>query len=258
MLHYLIFMIFLLGSCKGLIVYIASALHHTLKWQIVLKELLRVTAPEGLLILQNEPCQRHFCFYKFPTNRPGSFRPIEEELQREGILQTIAEPFPGSRPEALFGMIENQQMPLLEILQILSSEGTIENLSINSSNCMSDFDNIILATPRNSALTSNMINNELLKRLDKTRDLLTDTDTALGYCLPSPTEVTEMAQSMSSRLETLTKPGSQKYEIALAELFGGAISVVMRKSSKAKPAKQPDANLGFVLYWKQYFKNIFG
>ena len=122
------------------IVYIASALHHTHKWQMVLKELQRVTAPKGLLILQNEPCHRLFCFYRFPTNRPGTYRPIEEELKRQGILNTIAEPYPGSRPEALFGMIENQKMELTEILEILRSGGSIEELNINSSACMSEFD----------------------------------------------------------------------------------------------------------------------
>ena len=33
-------------------------------------EMTRVLAPGGLLILDNEPCQREFCFYRFRTNRP--------------------------------------------------------------------------------------------------------------------------------------------------------------------------------------------
>ena len=222
------------------IVYIASALHHTLRWQTVLKELQRVTTPGGLLILQNEPCRRHFCFHKFPTNRPGAYRPLEAELQRHGLLQTVAEPYPGSRPETLFGMIENQKMPLPEILQILSSEGTIESLSINSSICLSRFDNSLLAASRNVERTANMITSELLPRLDKARDLLTATDTALGYCLPTLAEVTEMAQSMARRLETLPKSGSQQYEIAVADLFGGSITAVLRKSMRTSDARQPD------------------
>lgn len=220
------------------IVYIASAMHHTLRWQMVLKELQRVTAPEGLLILQNEPCERHFCFYKFPTNRPSTYRPIETKLLQQEILNTIAEPYPGSRPETLFGMIENQKMPLSEILQILNSEGTVEKLSIDSSICISKFDNTLLAAPRNVERTSNMIRNELLARLDKVRNLLTATDTALGYCFPTPTEVTEMAQSVARRLETLPDPGSQQYEIAMANLFGGSITAVMRKFADANPVKQ--------------------
>ncbi len=226
------------------IVYIASALHHTLRWQTVLKELQRVTTPGGLLILQNEPCRRHFCFHKFPTNRPGAYRPLEAELQRHGLLQTVAEPYPGSRPETLFGMIENQKMPLPEILQILSSEGTVESLSINSSICLSRFDHTLLAAPRNVERTANMITSELLARMDKARSLLTATDTALGYCLPTPAEVTAMAQSLARRLETLPKSGSQQYEIAVADLFGGSITAVLRKSaltpSGQLPTQRPD------------------
>ncbi len=223
------------------IVYIASALHHTLKWQSVLKELQRVTAPDGLMILQNEPCRRHFCFYKFPTNRPNTYRPIETELHRQGILNTIAEPYPGSRPETLFGMIENQKMPLPEILQILRSEGTVENLSINSLIGMSEFDNTILSATRNSKSTSSMIENELLARLDKACELLTATDTAMGYCFPTLAEVANMAQSLADRLDSLPDPGSQEYEIAVADLFGGSITAVMRKYGDANhAAKQPD------------------
>jgi ubiquinone/menaquinone biosynthesis C-methylase UbiE len=226
------------------VVYIASALHHTLRWQTVLKELQRVTVPGGLLILQNEPCRREFCFYKFSTNRPDSFRPIEIELQQSGILNTIAEPYLGSRPEMLFGMVENQKMPLPEILEILNSEGIVESLSINSSICMSNLDNAILAAPRNAECTSSMIKNELWTRLDKAYSLLTPTDSALGYCLPTLLEVTEMARGMSHSLDVLPKQDSQNYDVAVANLFGGSITAVMRKLS-GSPAMQPDQLLYF-------------
>jgi hypothetical protein len=49
-----------------------------------------------------------------------------------------------------------------------------------------------------------------------------------------------MAQSMARRLKTLPAPGSQQYEIAVAELFGGSITAVMRKSADNIPAKQTD------------------
>gem|GEM_PF-1095236 len=211
------------------IVYIASALHHTLRWQKVLKELQRVTAPGGLLIFQNEPCQRHFCFYKFPTNRPDSFRPVEAELYKLDILKTIAEPYLGSRPETLFGMIENQQMPLLDILEILKSEGALENLNIDSSICMSELDKSILAAPRNIERNTLMIKNELIARLDKSHNLLTETDKSLGYCFPTLAEVTEMALSVAHRLSALPEPGSQLYKIAVADIFGGSITAVLRK-----------------------------
>ena len=263
------------------IVYIASALHHTLSWQIVLKELQRVTAPGGLLILQNEPCRRNFCFYMFPTNRPNAYRPIEAELNRQGILNTIAEPYPGSRPESLFGMIENQRMPLTEILQFLCSEGTVEKLSIDSSACMSKFDISILFRhyARSFLLllsglclsmikticplamqkppcflmpmfrpkvyyskgTFNSIKYGILERLNKVRRLVTATDIEMGYCFPTSIEVSEMAHSIACCLEALPRIGSPQYKIALADLFGGSITAVMRKYADAIQAKQPDS-----------------
>ena len=222
------------------IVYIASALHHTLRWKTVLNELRRVTAPGGILILQNEPCRRHFCFYKFPTNRPDRYRPIETELLRLGIINTIAEPFPGSRPETLFGMIENQQMPLPEILRILRSEGTVEYLNINSLSCMSEFDTEILTTMRTTGSAAYTLRRELLARLESAQKTITSTDTAMGYRLPSQSEVADMAESMARLLETLPERGSTEYEIAVADLFGGSLTAVMRKSARTLSAVQPD------------------
>ena len=120
------------------VVYIASALHHTEHWESVLDEMIRVTASGGIMILQNEPLNRNFCFYKFRTNRPNQFLPIEEELKHLGILSTVAEPYPGSRPETLFGMIENQKMQLGDVLAKLSSAGEITHLSVDSDICISD------------------------------------------------------------------------------------------------------------------------
>ena len=62
------------------LVYICSALHHTVRWTEVLAELVRVLAPGGLLFLENEPCLREFCFYRFRANREKSFTAFEKAL----------------------------------------------------------------------------------------------------------------------------------------------------------------------------------
>jgi hypothetical protein len=232
------------------------------------------------LILQNEPCQRHFCFYKFPTNRPASYRPLEVELERQGIINTIAEPYPGSRPETLFGMIENQKIPLTEVLRILTSKGAVEWLSIDSTVCMSKFDKYIhpvhnvhlfslaggirsklrgikseisslmmallrfFTAPRGVEGTSQMIKCELVRRLEIARKFLTPTDEALGYRFPTQLEIAEMAQSMALRLDALPKTRSREYEIAVAELFGGSFTAVM--------CKYPETNLAIHLDQLRY------
>lgn len=188
------------------IVYICSALHHTRRWQEALQELLRVTAPGGLLILPNEPCRREFCFYKFPTNRPTAFRPVESELERLGILRTVAEPFLGSRPESLYGMVENQQMPLPEILQLLRSHGTIEFLSVDSQSNMSSLDFAFLAarsSPGELDALSATIEKELATRLGEARRKFTATDQALGIRFPEPAEVMEMAARVARQIGAL-------------------------------------------------------
>jgi ubiquinone/menaquinone biosynthesis C-methylase UbiE len=98
------------------VVHICSALHHTLRWQQVLAELIRVLAPDGILFLGNEPTRRDFCFNTFRTNRTEFFTPFEKKLDELGIIRTVAEAYLGSRPETLFRMVENQTMQLGEIL----------------------------------------------------------------------------------------------------------------------------------------------
>ena len=212
------------------IVYIASALHHTLRWQTVLKELMRVLASDGILILQNEPINRDFCFYGFETNRPGEYRPVEAELDRQGILQTVAQPYPGSRPEALFGMVENQNMPITEIMKVIKSQGAIEQLDIDFNICMSSFEKKILKVARDEAVLARHIQQELSSRLDTARKCADDVDTALGKRLPTALEVEVFSHKAAKEIVSLPDKSSEDYRIALANLFGGAIKIVARKT----------------------------
>lgn len=211
------------------IVYISSALHHTLRWKMVLQELFRVTANGGLLVLQNEPCKREFCLYKFPTNRPESFRLAEVELDKLGILKTIAEPYPGSRPESLFGMIENQAMVLSEMLSIMRSQGVLENLDIDSTICMSSLDHELLASSRNEMTLAYKIRNELVSRMKSVRAVTTDTDIATGIRLPDDAELGALASVTAKAIVSLPHRYSKDYAVACAAIFGGAISAVVRK-----------------------------
>jgi len=213
------------------VVYIASALHHTLRWQTVLRELMRVLATDGILILQNEPINRDFCFYGFETNRPGEYRPIEAELDRQGILQTVAQPYPGSRPEALFGMVENQNMPIKEILNIIESQGAIEQLDIDFDICMSPFEKKILKVKRDELVLAGHIQQELASRLEAARKCADAIDTALGKRLPSTLEIEVFARKAAKQIVALPDKSGEDYRIALANLFGGAIKVVARKTA---------------------------
>jgi Methyltransferase domain len=234
------------------VVYISSALHHTLRWEVVLKQLMRVTAQGGILILQNEPCQREFCFYKFPTNRPDSFRAVETELDRLGILKTIAEPYPGSRPESLFGMIENQTMPLRDIVSLLESHGVIESLLLDSGICMSPLDHALLAVQRRPDALADRIRRELSERLTLPRRLLDDTDSALGMSLPDTAEIDALALKVAESIARLPAPSGRAYDIALASIFGGAATAVMRKTVFSVSAADTEA----LRYFGGYRKGV--
>jgi ubiquinone/menaquinone biosynthesis C-methylase UbiE len=130
-------------SNKFDVVYIASALHHTWRYQTVLSELARVTAKGGLLILENEPLRRELCFYEFRTNRPDNFDQKELNFAQHDLLRTIAEPYYGSRAELLFGMTENQEMDLSRIIDTIYSDFNIKKIALNSDICMGELDQII-------------------------------------------------------------------------------------------------------------------
>lgn len=220
------------------VVYIASALHHTLEWKTVLAELQRVTATGGILILQNEPCKREFCFNKFPTNRQHSFRAVEAELYNAGLIRTVAEAYFGSRPESLFGMIENQNMSLVEILDSLTTTGTVKFLHLQEAECISTFENSILSAPRDPVSLTKFIESELNLRLSAARNALDQTDSALGYSLPSTSEISQMATKIAVKICCLPDQASPMYQIELAEIFGAALTTVVQKHNNRNDKAQ--------------------
>jgi len=226
------------------VVYISSALHHTLRWKTVLAELVRVTAPGGILVMQNEPCQRDFCFYKFPTNRAHDFRPVEKLLDQQGILKTVAEPYPGSRPESLFGMIENQKMPVDQILDSLLAHCAMLSLVIDSESCLSDFDRTLLTAPRQREHIRKLVEQGLLHRVAAAGQAMEPTDLSLGICLPTSAEIGHMADVVSARIVALPPVGTPHYPVAVAAIFGGALTAVVRKHKGLHRA----AELGDLLY----------
>lgn len=125
------------------VVYIASAMHHTWCYEKVLSELGRVTAKNGILILENEPLRRNLCFYEFRTNRPYNFDQKEKSLEQHDLLRTIAEPYYGSRDKSLFGMIENQEMDLINIIRKISSDFNVRKLCLDPTICMGELDHKI-------------------------------------------------------------------------------------------------------------------
>lgn len=218
------------------VVYISSALHHTWEWRTALKEMIRVLAPGGLLFLENEPCLREFCFYKFRTNRPHEFRPLEKSLEESGLIRTIAEPFPGSRPEILFGMVENQTIPLQELFDLLNEAGELADVSLTPENCIGAFEKGILGK-RKSGINAvrAFVAEELKAGINKARQVYGPHDIALGYALPSEDEIERMALSAAGSVCSLDgAESSHAFRIGLSRIFAAPVSVTMRKRGQRK------------------------
>jgi len=125
-------------------VFIASAVHHTRAPEAVLREMLRVLRPGGVLQLQNEPVGREFCVYAFNSNRAEAFTALEQALDQAGLMRTVSSPFFGTRPEEMFQMVENDRIPLDLYLHELSQGARIDELELRTHNTIGDLEKRVL------------------------------------------------------------------------------------------------------------------
>lgn len=108
-------------------IFVSHAIHHTNRPETLIREMLRVLKPEGLLLITEEPVKREMSIYQFNVNRKESFTPFETHLYESGNLGLIAYPSSphGSRPEELFGVIENYKIPLQDLRNLFKESCSI-------------------------------------------------------------------------------------------------------------------------------------
>ena len=221
------------------LVFMSASLHHTWRWQTVLAEIQRVVAPRGLLILNQEPSARSCCFYRFRSNRIDQFTPFEKHLHEVGILRTIAEPFIGSRPETVFGMIENQTIQLSELIELLEGPTEIVENDVSPEATMSHVDQAWVSLAAESpGKTAETIRMHLASLCQEAESHLDPISQGLGFSLPRPEEVEKMSLRVSGQLLALTEKESEaEYRLALSGIFGATANFVVRKrGTKHKPA----------------------
>ncbi len=214
------------------LVFLCSALHHTWNHPQVLRELMRVLAPGGLLFLENEPILRSLCFYRFRCNRLHEFTPLETQLQALGLLTTLAEPYLGSRPETLYGMVENQCMPLATLIELIESECDMESVFLATAACVGPWETQLVQKRLFPAWQiAAEIEETWLTALDSLRPLLTPRELGLGRSLPSETEIHAFAQRAAREIKALPSEENDSYILALAHLFGAPLQLVARKKT---------------------------
>jgi len=223
-------------------VYICSALHHTLRWKKLLQEMIRVLAPNALLFMENEPCHRKACFHGFRTNREDSFTAFEKGLHKMGVLRTFAEAYPGSRPETLFGMVENQQIPLDELLGEMRRKGDILELELKPESCIGEVEQDWLKDRGDSVKKlSRIIADSLITRRKTALKLVSEKDRGLGFKLPGSKEIGAFAEKVARLIKRLPEAeGSEEYRVGLADIFGAPVRSVFKKETFYSKARRPD------------------
>jgi len=225
------------------VVYICSALHHTWRWQRVVSEMLRVLAPGGVVFLENEPCRRLFCHYRFRANRPERFGDLELALDRLGILRTIAEPFPSTRPETLFGMVENQTIPINALCSAFAGDCAPVAITVNAEICMGPLEHELVTRIGEGADTcARWLTGELSDRVEQAGHAMTGADKGMGFSLPAPDEIAKLCEStVKALIELPSDRRSSDFRLGIADIFGASVQMTLRK--KGRRAELPAARL---------------
>ncbi len=212
-------------------VVVRSSLHHTWRWRRLLSELLRVLNRQGILFLENEPSARSCCLYRFRTNRPDAFTAFERQLDELGVLRTFAEPFYGSRPESLFGMVENQTIPIFELLDSIAEQADLVETTLCPEHNMGELEKAWL---QQTHLTEETLAADIVSALAERRELARGsfgaTEEGLGFSLPDDREIEQLAARVARELRALPSPSENlEFRTALSALYGASVRLVARK-----------------------------
>ena len=211
------------------LVFISSAVHHTFRPWAVIAELLRVLRPGGILQVENEPVARALCLYQYRCNRPESFTPFELALDAAGMTRTVSSPFPGSRPEELFGMIENDRIELDCYLEAFAADGTLLALSLDHQATRNAFDDAVLALPRDADLPASIFA-MVSARVREAEMCFAPADMLLGFSVPRREQLWTMSYRVAGLLRALPPPGAAGHDHAMARLFGAALRATIAKT----------------------------
>lgn len=208
------------------IVFIASAVHHTWRPWEVLAEMIRVTRPGGIIHLQNEPVGRAVGLYQFRGNRPECRTPFEKALEELGLTHTVSSPFPGSRAEELFGIVENDRIPIDIYENAFHGVGDRAEWSLDTGGLIGPFEQWLC-----SGQTIEAIARELKSRINEAAAHYSAADAAAGFTVPGQDAIWPLAYRINQLLRY--RAGASDRARADAQLFGAALKATVVKRGNA-------------------------
>jgi len=209
------------------IVFCNSCIHHTWRPWLVLQELVRVCRPGGLVRLQNEPVIRIACFYRFRGRRPETVQGVEAEIENRRLTTTISSPYPGARAEQLFGMIENDRIPLDVYRRTLGAGAELLTFDPNPQCNIGDFENWLLALERTDPNLEEKISARLHEEIAAVSRCYDERDALSGLSLPSSDDIWLLSYRIGEQLRLMD--GVSDSKPLMAELFGAGLQVTARK-----------------------------
>jgi SAM-dependent methyltransferase len=204
--------------------FIASAVHHTWEPWIVLNEMVRVTRPGGLIIVENEPVGRESSLYHFRGNREEQRTDFENALEARGLTRIVSSPFPGSRAEALFGIIENDRISLPVFERSLLACGVALEWSLSTESLIGTFDKWLVAGGRSIS----EIADRLSTLIGEAALAFGERDRACGFTVPSSDQIWPLAYKIFDATERGLNSERER-----AQFFGAALRAVVQKKGKA-------------------------
>lgn len=211
------------------VVFIASAVHHTRRPEDVLREM--VTRPGGVIHLENEPVGRTASLYQFRGNREGERTAYEEAIERLGLTRTVSSPFPGSRAEELFGMVENDRIPLPVYEDNLLGAGSVLQWSLDSFATIGPWETWLLSKPSAPEIAA-----RLSRDVQEAALSFSARDRASGFSMPTEDQIWSLAYRLDAELNRGAMLPSEvnRYN---ASLFGAALKASIIKAGSAEPTR---------------------
>ncbi|MEO8755214.1 MAG: hypothetical protein ABI624_21340, partial [Casimicrobiaceae bacterium] len=142
-------------------------------------------------------------------------------------LPTLSSPFWGARPENLFGMVENDRIPLSLYMEVFAEGGEVLERTLTEHALIGPFERALMALRSKGPALRAEVRSALRTAVAQAAGSFGETERLLEYRLPTECEIHTLAETVAN----LLAQREQAVDDAewRAAMFGAAVSAVVRK-----------------------------